>query len=232
MVALLKAYTKFINEYDKRYITSELYLKINLCLKIIFKSITGNNVRMLMLLIEQEIWVELNLLLSLNDTLQQNIEELDMKPYDLIKLATRVKLDGLQNNYVQGVLQLYNNSISIYGHHGEIMPPHSYPLVPIKSFFHRAKYLIAIIVKEFQHLPHNIATQFYSKLDSKYIDYNIINGYDKFNYLYGTYSIATVYPKLDYGGKKEEEIAYSFTVENGTLFASIRMFMDTLNGRY
>lgn len=53
--------------------SSELYKKVELCLKIIFRAASGNNVRVLMVLIEQEIWVEANLLLALNDSLTQNM---------------------------------------------------------------------------------------------------------------------------------------------------------------
>ena len=68
-----------------------------------------------MVLIEQEIWVEANLLLALNDSLQQNMAELDLKAYDLIKLTARAKLASLPSTYLQSVLQLYNNSLAIYG---------------------------------------------------------------------------------------------------------------------
>jgi hypothetical protein len=51
VIVLLKTYAKFINEFDKRYISCEIYKKIELCLKILFRSITGNNVQMLMVLI-------------------------------------------------------------------------------------------------------------------------------------------------------------------------------------
>lgn len=100
-----------------------------------------------MILIEQEIWVEMNLLLSLNDTLQQNYDEMDLKVYDLIKLSSRIKIESVSSLYIQGVLQLFNNSLAIYGEHGEILEENQYPLVPAKSFFHEIKYLIALSIK-------------------------------------------------------------------------------------
>ena len=109
-ISLLKTYARFLQDFDCKYISAELYKKVELCLKIIFRAASGNNVRVLMVLIEQEIWVEANLLLALNDSLQQNMAELDLKAYDLIKLTARAKLASLPSTYFQSVLQLYNNS--------------------------------------------------------------------------------------------------------------------------
>lgn len=98
------------------------------------------------------------------------------------------------------------------------------------SFFHDLKYLVALLLKEFKHLPTNIAVQFFSKVDVKYIDYNLTNAYEKYNALYAHYSIATVYSDLEYGKKRERAVAQSICVASAVEFAAIRMHMDSLNG--
>lgn len=50
-ISLLKTYAMFLQDFDCKYISAELHKKVELCLKIIFRAASGNNVRVLMVLI-------------------------------------------------------------------------------------------------------------------------------------------------------------------------------------
>ena len=136
------------------------------------------------------------MVLLLDDSLPRALEEIDLSPYDFIKTLTRHKLPPLPASYLQGVLQLYNNSAAIYGEHNEVLTG-NYPLVPVKSHFRDLKTHAIALVDEFSHTP-AIAPQFFSKLDLKALDLNVNNTYTKYNYLFNNYTIAAVYTHAEY----------------------------------
>ena len=76
VVDLLQTYTDFIKEFNCKYLSSELLNKINLCLEIIFHSISGVTGKnpYTNYLIESQIWNDFNLLLSLDDGWSRNMD--------------------------------------------------------------------------------------------------------------------------------------------------------------
>jgi HEAT repeat protein len=70
-----------------------------------------------------------------------------------------------------------------------------YPLVPLKSYFKDIKSHAISVMEEFSHNP-TIAPQFFSKLDVKSINSNISATYDKYHYLFNSYTLAAVYTRI------------------------------------
>jgi len=69
-----------------------------------------------------------------------------------------------------------------------------------------------MIIKEFKYQPNNIATQFFSKLDLKSLDYNILITYRKHQYLFENYSIASVYTDVFYKDSLYRQVASHLAV--------------------
>ena len=86
------------------------------------------------------------MILQLDDSLKRQLTEADASTYELIKMLTRDRLEYLPAAYIQGVLQIYNNSVAVYGEQEEAIMALAYPLVPIRSYFQPLKtHAIAIL---------------------------------------------------------------------------------------
>lgn len=115
MVLLLKTYTRFLADFDRKYVSQELETKLLMCLRVIFYAVTGGSMRVQMMLLEYELWDDINLILQLDDSLARQLAEQTATTYELIKMLTRDKFAHLPASYMQGVLQIYNNSVAVYG---------------------------------------------------------------------------------------------------------------------
>lgn len=81
-------------------------------------------------------------------------------------MLTREKLGQLPACYIQGVLQIYNNSVAVYGEQEDAIMAVGYPLVPAKAYYQKLKTHAISILQEFRH-NHSAAIQLFSKLDLK-----------------------------------------------------------------
>lgn len=75
-----------------------------------------------------------------------------------------------------------------------------------------------------------MGNQFFSKVDTSVMDWNIRSIYEKYQYLYNSYTIATVYTHLEYKDSTEEPIASNMFIENGVHLVALKMWMEALNG--
>jgi len=148
--------------------------------------------------------------LALDDSLHRNLEQMDLSPYELLKKLTRDRVESVESAYLQGVLQLYNNSLAVYSENN-ILSENSYPLIPLRSLFRSLKYATISIIRQLQ-TSHIHGPTLLSSLSVKNINENIFNTYDKYHHLYSSYTIATIYTKLDYQDREEEEIAENMAI--------------------
>jgi hypothetical protein len=110
-------------------------------------------------------------------------------------------MSALSLAYLQGVLQLYNNSSAVYTERG-ILPSEAYPLLPTRALFRELKCDCISIVRQFRYCS-ALGAQLLTLVDVDAIDAVILNTHEKYLYFFNRYSIATVRTELDYPSGSE-----------------------------
>ena len=86
------------------------------------------------------------MILQLDDSLACQLRQIDLKTYDLIKMLTREKITQLSATYIQGILQIYNNSVAVYGEQEYAIMAARFPLIPVKAYYQSLKTHVVAIV--------------------------------------------------------------------------------------
>lgn len=146
VVDLLKGYTVFVREFNCKYVSYEVYGKINLCLEVIFHFVSGITTKSVLInyLIERQIWNDLNLILGLDDGWSRNLDELEDTQLQIFAKVTRNQLRTSSSIFLKQAEKLYSNSKKNYK---LLIPEQYYPLIPMKSLFSSSKSNVISILK-------------------------------------------------------------------------------------
>ena len=231
VVDLLQSYTDFVREFNCKYMTRELERKINLCLQIVYHSISGLTAKdaYTNYLMESQIWNDLNTYLGLDDGWSRNLDELHDDHAALLSKAVRNQLRSKSKAYLTQTLDYYNATKTLYH---DLIPEAFYPLLPTKSLFADIKSNAIAILKEFKQFPLEMSQQLFMRMDLKAIDNNIVEAYIKHENLFTKYGIPSVDTDIDYGKEEEwREVARNVSLENGVDLTSLKMYIEANYGK-
>ena len=226
VVDLLQSYTDFVKEFNCKYMTRELARKINLCLQILYHSLSGLTAKdaYTNYLMESQIWNDLNTYLGLDDGWSRNLDELHDDHAALLTKAVRNQLRSKSKAYLTQTLDYYNATKALYH---DLIPESFYPLLPTKSLFAEIKTNAIAILKEFKQFPLEMSQQLFMRTDLKAIDNNIVEAYIKHENLFTKYGIPSVDTDIDYGKEEEwREVARNVSLENGVDLTSLKMYIE------
>lgn len=84
VIELLRVYVRFLESMNYKYVTNELQRKIMLCLYILTLASYATDTHIITILVNHQIWNDVNSLLALDDSLARNLQEAHLSKKDLL----------------------------------------------------------------------------------------------------------------------------------------------------
>lgn len=78
VISLLKVYVDFLLNYNCLLVSQELVSKMELCLDILQQASSGADAEAMQMLIDRQIWKEINAILFFDDSWKANIEDINI----------------------------------------------------------------------------------------------------------------------------------------------------------